>query len=70
MIGNILEEFKLMLKEVDWMDDISKSKALAKVNNASNYCNLNLFLIINCFKRRMQSIQKLVTLSSSRTILS
>lgn len=37
MIGNILDEFKLMIREVDWMDDISKSKAVAKVKNFSNY---------------------------------
>lgn len=31
MIDNLLNEFEIILKESDWMDDESKKKALEKV---------------------------------------
>lgn len=33
MVDNILNEFKLILKNVDWMDSESKEKAMEKANN-------------------------------------
>jgi predicted metalloendopeptidase len=31
MIQNIKDEFKIMLKEYDWMDDMSRTEAIEKV---------------------------------------
>lgn len=38
MIYNIQKEFKIMLKEYEWIDDISRKAALDKVNK---YCLRN-----------------------------
>ena len=60
MVANILNEFKFILTNVDWMDNESKVKAMEKANNIDvkmaypefiyNDTHLNTLYNVNLFR--------------------
>jgi hypothetical protein len=59
MIQNLLDEFKKILNETDWMDDYSKKVALEKVfiGRENFYTNIIKYVLLLTFKVEMMDFK-------------